>query len=637
MKKSVIYLLILTMICSISLQSTAAVQPDPPAGNALIVVRSGVNDGPKKDITDILSAKGQGKYDLSAWVKLKESSSAKQEFRLVIQTTSDGKPNWFVTPFFVLNSTSYTLITSSINITWAGQLSDAFIYIDTQTNGSNVNSTFPFYFDACSLKLQSDASNTELLSNGQFDYDSIGDVPGWTVNGRPSISYSIPFVPVIQATKNSDGSITYKNGFVPATDSNIRYLGRWEKQADNSYNGYYESGLEFKFTGKTFILRLAGYCSQILVKIDDGTYVEYKNAPNSLVINNGTLPEGQHIARIYSGFQQVYPKIAGFIIDKNARSLKKNTNPTIEFVGDSITVGYIGAGHINSLRSSYGFKTGELLGFAHDTVSFAGSTLIPNGQDYDPIGMVNRYFLTGEKGSDVQSKAWTMSRFIPDYLVFNLGTNDIGSDSLFMETYISFLRKLRKSYPGTVIFLTTPFSGKYVTTIDIVAEALNYADDKKIVFIDSSKWITREQTFDGIHPLETGHDIIAQKLAKAIQDYIKNAGNQRSNPASVSSSTGSSSFSTGSKNSSIINSNDSVTGSSEITTSRSDSIISGSENDGSENDSVEAGSSSIESASVSTISEAEPKSGNAAPYIIVIGVVIILAATGLFIYLRKRK
>ncbi len=336
-----------------------------------------------------------------------------------------------------------------------------------------------------------------------------------------AVFVTISFFAHIPLTVNG-ATKTYSDGFVPATDSNIKYLGRWAKQDGGAYEGYFESGLEFAFTGKSLSIALDGI-SGILYSVDGNPYTDITAPKGTLSVANGTLSNGEHILKLYSRFDVARPKISGFVIDKGAKSLPVKDKPVIEFIGDSISVGWIGRDftQYNNLSSAFGFKTGEALGYSHNTVAFGGITVVPGAGSPDTSGMISRYYKLKEyREGETNVPNWDTSKYVPDYLVINLGTNDVVTDNDFKKGYVNFLEKLRQSYPKSLIFAMSPFGNKYKDAINLAVHQRKNAGDNSVIFIDTSGWISWRDTTDGVHLTVEAQEVAAQKLTNALKMYI---------------------------------------------------------------------------------------------------------------------
>lgn len=326
-----------------------------------------------------------------------------------------------------------------------------------------------------------------------------------------------------QPNYHADGSVSYAEGLIPMSAKNIEYWGRWKEQVNGSIYGYFQSGLEFRFTGTSLAVTLEAPC-RLLYGVDGGPFQRNINANGTLPIASG-LKEGLHSVKVYSEYQQSFPKIKYFKVDHGASVHPSTRKPTMEFIGDSISVGFIKAGLVNSLGNSFTFKTPELLGFSHNTVAFGGIAVAAGSGGPDSSGIVSRYtklseYVPGESGVP----EWDTSEYVPDYVVINLGTNDPSTGTKapnFKPAYKVFLEDLRTYYPEAVIFAMSPFNTAHRGEISDTVSARNAAGDAKVTYVDTTGWIdTATETTDGTHPTVAAHDKISIKLATSIQNYL---------------------------------------------------------------------------------------------------------------------
>jgi lysophospholipase L1-like esterase len=83
------------------------------------------------------------------------------------------------------------------------------------------------------------------------------------------------------------------------------------------------------------------------------------------------------------------------------------------------------------------------------------------------------------------------------------------------------MEKIRQSYPNTVILAVRPFTGNRAAAVQSAAKARNDAGDKKVFFVDTTGWVSREDTSDGVHPNVAGNQKIADKLAPMLEKVLK--------------------------------------------------------------------------------------------------------------------
>ncbi|MCQ8186711.1 SGNH/GDSL hydrolase family protein [Streptomyces rugosispiralis] len=317
--------------------------------------------------------------------------------------------------------------------------------------------------------------------------------------------------------------MSYAEGLVPMSDKNIRYLGRWREKPNGYVNGYYESGLELSFTGTSLSVALEDVC-RLLYSVDGGAFQRNINAKDTLTIASG-LKEGEHSMRIYSEYQQSFPRMKYCQIDHGASTTPFTKRPTMEFVGDSISVGYIGPGLVNSLGNSFSFRTPELLNLSHNTVAFGGIAVAAGSGGPDTTGMVSRYTKLSEYTPGESSvPEWDTSQYTPDYLVINLGTNDPSTGEKaqnFKPAYTAFLENARAYYPDATLFAMSPFNGSHRNEISEIVTARNSTGDAKVIYIDTSGWIDiATETTDGTHPTIAAQEKISVNLATSVQKYL---------------------------------------------------------------------------------------------------------------------
>ena len=103
--------------------------------------RSAAWGGPAQDITSVLTSRGQGNYNVNAWVKL---ASGSDNVKITTKLTYGGSDHYLSTT--VSGSTSWVQISGTQNLTWSGTLTSAYFYVETTSSTANL------YVDDCSLK-----------------------------------------------------------------------------------------------------------------------------------------------------------------------------------------------------------------------------------------------------------------------------------------------------------------------------------------------------------------------------------------------------------------------------------------------------------------------------------------------------
>lgn len=226
----------------------------------------------------------------------------------------------------------------------------------------------------------------------------------------------------------------------------------------------------------------------------------------------------------------------------------------IEFVGDSITCGY----GIDGVWNVDQFSTeteNPLKGFAYNTakkchaefqyISWSGigvisrwvpedatealvDWLMPDIYPYTDSGLENTL---GREGHENHQK-WDFSKYVPQIIIFNLGTNDHSwtkeipeRQADFAGKYYSFLELLRKNNPNAYIICTYGIMGTtLVETEQGCVDRFKAEHDDRICYLP----LPVQQEADGIgadwHPSETSHRKVAEIVAAKAEEIFASMG-----------------------------------------------------------------------------------------------------------------
>lgn len=313
-------------------------------------------------------------------------------------------------------------------------------------------------------------------------------------------------------------------------DANILYVGRWDRgnaSAPRSYWGgaYVRTG----FTGTSLSVKL-GKAADIAVFIDNKPAVIKRGANGTVSLASG-LAAGDHTVKLVSRFQSDELIFQGFVLSGGAKTLPAEPSKgLIEFVGNSITSGSVTT---NGNISAFAWLTGETLGVDRTAISFPGITLTA-GYNYTfggapTIGQEVQYFkLTTPplypSKTPANNTDWDFSRYTPDMVVLNIGTNDKlvpVPAANFKAAYIRFLKAIRAKLPKTRIFVMRPYGGHFATEIEAAYKEVANAGDTKMHFINTSGWLVNsDYASDGLHPSDAGQIKASAKLAQVLKPYV---------------------------------------------------------------------------------------------------------------------
>ncbi|ACL76504.1 SGNH/GDSL hydrolase family protein [Ruminiclostridium cellulolyticum] len=209
------------------------------------------------------------------------------------------------------------------------------------------------------------------------------------------------------------------------------------------------------------------------------------------------------------------------------------SNRRIEFIGDSITCGYgnEGTSQYQSFTNknenaylAYGATTARLLNADPITVCWSGKGLVQNyGGDLNDL-MPAVYSRILPYNSTL---TWDTSKWIPQVVVINLGTNDFSTGSIdkttFAKAYTNFVTKIRGQYPDAHIYcavgpmLSWDQLAKCKDAITSVVDQKNTSGDSKIHFIEFPVQVEANGYGEDWHPSVKTHELMANQLAATIK------------------------------------------------------------------------------------------------------------------------
>ncbi|KJK33568.1 endoglucanase [Lentzea aerocolonigenes] len=300
---------------------------------------------------------------------------------------------------------------------------------------------------------------------------------------------------------------------VGVADPNLHYTGRWHADGSLRVPNWAGAYVQTSFTGTTVRVKLRNAVN-IYVSIDGGADVFHQGARGTVNLTPRPLAMGTHRMRI--AFRSGDTVFGGLVLDSGARTVNPAVSPKVlEFVGDSITAGYLDS---KLALSSYGWLVGQKLGLPRTIVARAGYCLVAKD---GCVGQSTQFFRRGSTGDT----AWDFGRYQASAVVVNLGTNDAGhgvAANTFQSTYTQFLRDIRAKYPNAAIFAFETLKRRYVPETKAAVTARNNAGDSRVYFVDTEGWLTGGADYadgDG-HPNDRGQAKIADRLAPIVTARI---------------------------------------------------------------------------------------------------------------------
>lgn len=342
-----------------------------------------------------------------------------------------------------------------------------------------------------------------------------------------------------------------KVNFYEATEQNVKQIGRTLYYQDNLWFANSASGIEFKCTGEkvTFNLKNSGDPTKISVYVNGKYYTKgmFDQKEGSLTIE---LEEGENVVRLLklSEAPQSSFAVANIVTYGDGTISPAEANEhSIEFIGDSITCGYgvdnaLGTASFSTVNEdaskTYAFYTAQ--NFGADYSMFAGSGY---GVYCQYGGGKNNVMPKFYKQSapntwnSVDSSAyvlmqefdWDFSRYQPELVVINLGTNDysyfrshMDDVELFEDTYVDFLKMVRENNPEAQILCTLGLMGAelYPNIENAVEDYTVETGDDKVACVELTPIDPDDGYAVDYHPNQVSHQKCAQELTDAISELM---------------------------------------------------------------------------------------------------------------------
>lgn len=339
-------------------------------------------------------------------------------------------------------------------------------------------------------------------------------------------------------------TLPVKGLLVKPSDKNLQYVGRVALQNTDAAT--------FRFPGTQIIASFESTSLKMLCKPQSGYFmvqidqaepfkVAFTGEKDSVVTLATALPNAAHTARIMYCMEglDLKPEFRGLIIDNNGRLLTPQplSERTIEFIGNSITCGYgiestDANDHFSYDTENHYFSYAQLTARALDATpmvvarSGIGIYRNYNGPKTGTPGecMPDHYDFTLFPEKDVR---WDFSRFTPQVVCINLGTNDFSTDNYdtkrYEDAYYKFVGQVRNHYPEARIVLLcgSMLNGKELDdcrqALDNVAQRMEKKGDKAVYRFDFSPQDGRLKYGADWHPSYWQH----QKMASELTSFLR--------------------------------------------------------------------------------------------------------------------
>lgn len=275
---------------------------------------------------------------------------------------------------------------------------------------------------------------------------------------------------------NASTTLPVQGTIVPADNANIQYVGRIcfqnPKQPRFTFPGVQ---INARFTGTSLRMMAKPKSGYFMVQIDGAEpfKVSFMGERDSVATLATALQRGEHTVRmmyVIEGYE-LKPDFRGFVLDEGASLLAPPALPerTIEFIGNSITCGY---GNESISRDdpfeyatenhyyTYGQMTARALNAMAYVVARSGIGVYRSFGG-PKTGTPENVMTTEYEYTNLydRSERWDFSRYQPQVVCINLGTNDLSTNNydvkLFQQAFYRFVSQVRGHNPKAKIVLLT--------------------------------------------------------------------------------------------------------------------------------------------------------------------------------------
>jgi len=371
-------------------------------------------------------------------------------------------------------------------------------------------------------------------------------------------SLLLALLAIVCQTASSNKTFPQKGSFVSPADKQILYAGRIsftnpERPAWN-YPGIQ---IVAAFEGTSLKMMAKPQSGYFMAQIDEAEpfKVAFRGERDSVVTLATALPDGRHTVRLMYAIEgyEMYPEFWGFLLDEGRSLAEPPALPSrkIEFIGNSITCGYGNEGtdknehfeyETENHYYSYASITARNLNAQHWVVARSG---IGAYRNYDGPKTGNpescmpvQYEYTGyawkpelRQEATFLNEKWNFSRYQPDVVCINLGTNDLSTRNydlaLLRQGYQKLYKMVREYNPQAKIVLLTGsmlYNQELIEAKQLLNEVMNeahQAGDKEVYRFDMTQIMGDEGYGNDWHPNIWQDEKMAGELTAYLRDLMK--------------------------------------------------------------------------------------------------------------------
>jgi lysophospholipase L1-like esterase len=354
----------------------------------------------------------------------------------------------------------------------------------------------------------------------------------------------------------------YKDKVTASTDY-VKELGRCYEDNQSIYFAMSGSGVEFQYTGSECYVTLVGDDKATKAS---GQQPRFAIFLDQELIRTELLQQEEETFEVFTGNEERTVTIRIVKLSEALNSCMgikyimgdgaKQTKPSpkkerkIEIIGDSISAGYGLDGKMGepfststeNVTKTYGYLLAESLDADYSIIAysgygvFSGYTTDGTRQDkkllppyYDSLGFSNGYFTLGTQQIKPHTIEWDFSKFQPDLILMNLGTNDQtytqGNPDLeadFQVSYVNFLSNVREKNPDSqILCIYGMMENTLYSTIEEAVETYQTTSDDQMISLFKVPTHTEEDGYTvNLHPTAETNEKVKELLIKEVKSLM---------------------------------------------------------------------------------------------------------------------
>jgi lysophospholipase L1-like esterase len=350
-----------------------------------------------------------------------------------------------------------------------------------------------------------------------------------------SLRASIRLAIVIGLSSCHDRGVATGVATAPTANENVHLVGRFTTEPAGPRFAYPGSAIATRFrgTGVDVTLEDTGH-SHFDVVVDGGapTLLVTGGGPTSFTLARD-LPPGEHtltLVKRTESFQGVV-RFGGFRVTNGA--LLASPFPftrKLELIGDSITCGYGDLGsskdcgyapETSNENVAWGALAARELGAVHTSIAYSGRAVFKNRDPGDRDELMDIVWL--RTLPDDKASAWDFTRYVPDAVVINLGTNDFAHGDPgpeFVPAYAALVKSVRAKYGAArIVCAVGPMLEPSLHTVlaRYVQSAIAAVHDPKVTFLDLPPQNRSTELGCNYHPNQASQ----AKMAAALVAHLR--------------------------------------------------------------------------------------------------------------------